>query len=235
MSSAQVPHSILVFYGMLQSEEPAEIPVYIREWERDLQHNFSETQLDHLYCTSYTSSVDTKMQENSFKLLTRWYQIPSGLARIYPFLSDACWRDCGHRGTFLHIWWECPKLRPYWQDRAQIRTILDIDLLDLSLQFLLHVPSILLGYYRKYVLPHLLNAAQWLIPIYLKKTQFPCRAQWITLVNNIMEAEEWMATCKGRHSKFYAVWATWIHYSSGSLAASQPTTPMPVESQGMGV
>lgn len=76
-------------------------PFYIREWERDLQHNFSETQLDHLFRLTHTSSVDTKMQENSFKLLTLSYRVPTRLAKIYSTISKLCCRDCSHLCTFM--------------------------------------------------------------------------------------------------------------------------------------
>lgn len=68
MSKAAIPHSISVLYGMFLENRGK--PIFIREWERDLQHVFTEVQLDHLYRLTHTSSVDTKMQESGFKLLT---------------------------------------------------------------------------------------------------------------------------------------------------------------------
>lgn len=122
---------------------------FIREWERDLQHVFTEPQLDHMYRFTHSSTVDTKMQENSYKVLTRWYRVPSKLSKIYPSLSDACWRECGLRGSFLHIWWECPKLRPFWLDiHAQIKIILDLELPDSPLESLLHFPTTPLSQYH---------------------------------------------------------------------------------------
>lgn len=139
---------------MLLEQGPKGKPIYIREWERDLQHEFTELQLDRLYRLTHSSSVDMKMRENGFKVMTKWYRVPTKLAKIYPTSSDACWRDCGHRGLFLHIWWDCPKLQPYWQDiRTQINLILNIDLPDSPMGFLLHVPTISLSLYRKLVLP----------------------------------------------------------------------------------
>lgn len=49
----------------------------------------------------------------------------------------------------------------------------------------------------------LLNAARQLIPIYWKRAQIPGCSEWICLVNDIMAAEECMATFKGRHDKWY--------------------------------
>lgn len=77
--------------------------------------------------------------------------------------------------------------------------ILDLELPDSLLELLLHFPSIPPRHYRKSVLPHLLNAARQLIPVYWKSAQIPTRKEWIHLVNNIMAAEEWIVTCKGRY------------------------------------
>lgn len=90
------------------------------------------------------------------------------------------------------------------------------------MEHLLHVPNISLSHYHKSVLPHLLNAAKRLIPIYWKKTYIPDGADWIRLVNDIMAAEEWMPKCKGRYDKFDTIWATWIHYTGRALLDSQP-------------
>lgn len=70
MSAKTIPHSISVLYGMLQGLEHKGKPIYIREWERDLQDEFTEIQLDHLYRLTHSSSLDKDMQENVFKLLT---------------------------------------------------------------------------------------------------------------------------------------------------------------------
>lgn len=32
-----------------------------------------------------------------------------------------------------------------------------------------------------------------------------------------MAAEEWLATCKDRHDKFYSFWVTWIYYTGKAL------------------
>lgn len=142
MADLAIPHAISVLYDLLLNMHTGGKPGFIRERERDLQHIFTEPQLEHLYRLTHSSTVDTKMQENSYKILTKWYRVPSKLTKIYPSLSDACWRECGLRGSFLHIWWECPKLRPFWLDiHAQIKIILDLELPDSPLESLLHVPT----------------------------------------------------------------------------------------------
>lgn len=147
--------------------------------------------------------------------MSRWYRVPADLARIYPSVSDQCWRKCGLRGTLLHIWWECPLIQPYLADiRALIREILDLDIPLSPTHFLLHVPQMPISRYIKSVLPHLLNAARRLLPIYWKQPKIPSRADWIQKVNDIRETEHWIATCKGKLERFDYIWGPWKDYIS---------------------
>lgn len=60
-----------------------------------------------------------------------------------------------------------------------------------------------------------------------KKLKFQAMQIWIHLVNDIMAAEERMATCKGMHDTFYIIWATWIPYTARTLPDLQPTNIEP--------
>lgn len=66
--------------------------------------------LTHQYQLTHSSSLDSKMQEINYKILSRWYRVPADLSCIYLY---PCWRGCGHKGTLLHLWWECPVIEPF--------------------------------------------------------------------------------------------------------------------------
>lgn len=93
--------------------------------------------------------------------------------------------------------------------------MLDIDVPDLPIHFLLHVPTIPLSHYKICVLPHLLNTARHLILRFWKNPQVPSRQDWVRLVSSIMEAEECIAKCIDKFEKFYSIWSVWINYSMG--------------------
>lgn len=207
-----IPHLISEMYRLLGTTENPRT-TYIRAWERDLQLDLSTTQLTHLYQLTHSSTMESKTQETNYKILSRWYRVPADLARIYPSVSDQCWRGCGHRGTLLHIWWECPLIKSYWKDiKSSVKEILDLDIPLSPAYFLLHVPSIPIGGYKKSVLPHLLNASRRLVPIYWKQTRVPTKEDWIKKVNDIREAEHWIASCKGKTERFEIIWGPWKDY-----------------------
>lgn len=157
---------------------------YIREWECDLQSEFTEAQLHHLYQLINSSSLDTKTHEKNYKLLTRWYWMATTLTWIYPSASDHCWGGSSQQGTLLHILWECPRIRPFWREiRDRINDILEDDLPLLLVHFLLHVPTVPLTRYRCSVLPHLLNMAKRCLPIHWNRAHIPSREDWIKKSN----------------------------------------------------
>lgn len=212
-----VTHMVSELYKLLGSAAQLPKPIYIRKWERDLGTEFTDVQLSHLYYLTHSSSIDSKVQETNFKIMSRWYRVPEDLARIYPTRSDLCWRGCGHKGTLTHIWWNCPKIVPFWTDiKDQIKVITGIEVPLSPMHFLLHIPPISLKQYKKNILPHLLNVARRLLPIYWRQSKVPTREDWIKGVSAVREAEEWLATCRGSRERFLGIWAPWSEYTTDS-------------------
>lgn len=83
-------------------------PYYIRECENELDSHFPADVIDIVTRLAHTSSVCSQMQEPCFKFLTHWYRV-----QIYPSASAHCWRGCKQRGKFIHIWWDCPRIKPF--------------------------------------------------------------------------------------------------------------------------
>lgn len=98
-----------------QSESP-----FSSNWEKDLQVTFTNQQKDRILYFTHKSSLCSNYQETTYKIMTRWYRTPSVLAKLFPLLSDRCWRCDSHRGTLLHIFWECPSIHPFWRQVLQL-------------------------------------------------------------------------------------------------------------------
>lgn len=71
------PHTISILYQLLDAAKSLSKPYFIRDWENDLQCEFTKEQMQQLYYLTYSSSVESKAQENNYKLLTRWYHVPT--------------------------------------------------------------------------------------------------------------------------------------------------------------
>lgn len=105
---------------------------------------------------------------------------------------------------------------PFWKDvKEQVKEILGLDIPCYPGHFLLYIPPMPLSHYKKSALPHLLNAAKRILPIYWKRVQVPSREEWVGRVNEIREAEDWIATCKGTRDKLANIWSLWLDHVSG--------------------
>lgn len=79
--------------------------------------------LEHWHKTffrSFKGILNISLIEASLKVITRWYLTPSRLSIMYPSVSPLCFRGCNMKGTMIHIWWECPKIRSFWTKIFQI-------------------------------------------------------------------------------------------------------------------
>ncbi|CAH2223731.1 Hypothetical predicted protein [Pelobates cultripes] len=68
----------------------------------------------HNYDTSI-SSVSTMYQETNYRLLSPWYCTPYYLHKVFPTIPKTCWRCVEVEGMVRHIWWDCPRVTPYWE------------------------------------------------------------------------------------------------------------------------
>lgn len=74
----------------------------------------SQERIGRLHFTfTHKSTISCYSQEKNFKILSWWYRDPATLHRIFPS-TPASSRRCGSAsGTYLHVWWECERIRPF--------------------------------------------------------------------------------------------------------------------------
>lgn len=56
------------------------------------------------------------------KIHLRWYLTPNRLAHMKADATNLCWRQCGHIGSQLHMWWSCPITISFWQQVNNLLT-----------------------------------------------------------------------------------------------------------------
>lgn len=87
---------------------------YMEAWERDLQEGWDLEEWHKSISRSFKGIFDTSLVEANLKVTTRWYLVPNRLAAIFPSSSPLCFRDCHILSTMIHVWWECLKIRGFW-------------------------------------------------------------------------------------------------------------------------
>lgn len=83
--------------------EPQEKATYMTTWENDVGFEWDlDTWHSHV-ASAFKGILNVSLTEADLKIMTRWYLVPTRLAKFYPQSSPTCFRGCGHLGTLLHI------------------------------------------------------------------------------------------------------------------------------------
>lgn len=187
----------------------------LEKWAEEMRTEISPTMALCIWHWVHRSSVSGKIQEGGYKLVTRWYRTPQRLHRIFPSVSDRCWRCEREEGSLYHIFWTCPLIRPFWRKVWEIAQHLWGNNLELEpLLFLFHYSSIPRARYGRSVLVHLINAARVCIPTQWRERSPPTIGQWVRRINWTMRMEELSAYQRGKIEKFNQTWATWRAFQS---------------------
>lgn len=103
---------ILNIYRLLISPSDDGSVGPIGSWEMELNQVLPEAMKIEVLDYVHSTSMDTK--EMNYKLLVKWYYVPSKIHKMNPHISPLCWRECGEVGTHAHIWWQCHLIQSYW-------------------------------------------------------------------------------------------------------------------------
>lgn len=51
----------------------------------------------------------------NWKVNIRFFKTPFIISKFDKTKTNLCWRGCGQIGDHTHIFWDCPKLKVYWE------------------------------------------------------------------------------------------------------------------------
>lgn len=221
-----VERPISHFYQILQTQNSAEDPAFLYNWEKELQKELSPTQKSTILIMSHISSSATNTAEVNYKLLTRWHYTPALLHKYFPHIPPLCWRGCGEHATHAHIWWSCPLIRPFWLTILHwIKEIQGYEVPNDPFVVLLHCTGKSVGSYRKSITPHLLNAAKALIPRFWKQKNIPTLRQWLMEVDRIYYMEDLTLSLRNKSDYVRKIWSCWFAFKYTSAFAEIMSDP----------
>lgn len=183
---------------------------YMTKWEKILGEEIPITQWQIIWAQTAKSSICSLYKENSYKILLLWYMTPDVLHAIFPNSSDRCWRCQGARGTFLHIYWSCPLLTPYWSTVQQLLArLLDTQVQASPKFFLLGLSPLKLPTPYKKLVRHILTAARCLIALHWKRSTPPSAEDLYARIKNVEVMERMTARIQDRLEAHNRVWKLW--------------------------
>uniref|UniRef100_A0A670IA38 Reverse transcriptase zinc-binding domain-containing protein n=1 Tax=Podarcis muralis TaxID=64176 RepID=A0A670IA38_PODMU len=83
-------------------------------WARDIGHNIYAEEWEKLWKTHLKFTACVSLKENLMKMFYRWYLTPVKLAKMYG-TCNKCWKCREREGSFFHMWWECQKVKEFWE------------------------------------------------------------------------------------------------------------------------
>lgn len=106
-------HTLSLIYKMILDHTTDTLPKYTAVWSEELRRELTEAEWSKAFVFTHKSSISSYIQEKNYKLVSRWYRVPTNLKTMFPSASDICWRCNVEKGTYKHIWWECELIRPF--------------------------------------------------------------------------------------------------------------------------
>ena len=104
-------------YQILTEAELQGKPYFIEKWEKEINKKFEDQQVERIIASVHNTATDMNTIEINYKCISRCHRTPEEIHR-YRYSKDKtplCWSECGQIGT-THIWWDCPKIKEYWQE-----------------------------------------------------------------------------------------------------------------------
>lgn len=109
---------------------------------------------------------------------------PVKVSKFLPDKSPNCWRGCLTPGTMAHLWWECPKIKIFWQEVIRLIEVITGNAIPLNPWVcLFHGSEGAKSWYKTLLIPVLLNSAKSVIPKKWQEADAPRTRDWISRVN----------------------------------------------------
>lgn len=99
---------ILSLYQQLNVNLDNSPPSYTNKWAQDLERTLEITDWSNIWMANKSSSPNILALDTSYKVLARWYLVPTRIAKYVPSYLGLCFQGCSDLGTHLHVWWQCP-------------------------------------------------------------------------------------------------------------------------------
>lgn len=109
-NAQQVSHPLSAF-----QEKTKALPWFARMWNNALGLELSEGDWIKNINATHNLTGDNQAQEKNYKIISRWYRCPADTGRYVPLGADVCWRCQLEKGDLLHLWWECPLVKAFWE------------------------------------------------------------------------------------------------------------------------
>ena len=209
------PHArkvISTLYLLLLSNSSNNKIPYVHKWEEDLGEELSSEEWGQIWNNTKTMSINVLAAETNFKVLSRWYLVPSRVAKFSSNYSELCFRDCANRGTYFHTWWLCPIVQKFWSEIFKIINVLTNKTIPMDPKTaLLNLKPVNVPHVHFTLTNQLLTAAKQTIAKAWKSPNLHLN-EVINRMNVAMVYAKMSAIEADTITRFESVWKPWLDY-----------------------
>lgn len=115
VKSTSLKGRISVIYVALLDHYSSSLTPLRNIWQKDMGRAFDEDQWNTICQNVFSSLSCNKITEQNYKFMHRMYLTPLRLSKMFPNSSPRCHRCKTCKGSIMHVFWECRKLKHFWK------------------------------------------------------------------------------------------------------------------------
>uniref|UniRef100_A0A670IZE6 Reverse transcriptase domain-containing protein n=1 Tax=Podarcis muralis TaxID=64176 RepID=A0A670IZE6_PODMU len=202
-------YNLLLGWNLID-EEVKSVAIH---WARDIGHNIYAEEWEKLWKIHLKFTACVTLKENLMKMFYRWYLTPVKLAKMYG-ICNKCWKCREREGSFYHMWWECQKVKEFWEGvYNELKKILRYTFVKKPEAFLLGMIGREIRKKDHRFFQYATSAARILIAQNWKSENLPTIEEWRAKLLDYAEMDK--MTGKIRYSKdqrFIEEWENFTNY-----------------------
>lgn len=206
-------------YKCLQLNMSGSDPGIKEKWELEMNIIFEDQIWEQICESGHKLTSSPTWKEFNWKLNVRYFKTPFIISKFDKTKTNLCWRQCGHIGDHTHVFWDCPKLKFYWEGvRSELAHIFQIYIPWDPLIFVFGaLPLNFLNKDEMYLLKVLVLVAKKMITISWYNPLPPTISQWKERIRQVYIMEKITAKLNLTLDLFMKRWNPVITYMDSSL------------------
>uniref|UniRef100_A0A670I9Y7 Reverse transcriptase domain-containing protein n=1 Tax=Podarcis muralis TaxID=64176 RepID=A0A670I9Y7_PODMU len=193
-----------------------EVKSVMIRWAKDVGHSIQYEDWERLWRDGLNFTACTAIKENVMKMFYRWHLTPMKLSKMYK-VDNKCWRCKDAEGSFYHMWWECGRVKQFWEKvYTELKKILKYTFIKKPEIFLLGILRQEIKKEDCRLVYYAVTAARVLIAQRWKQQETPTVEEWRSKLSEYAELDK--LTGKIRYIKdqvFIKDWGKYVDYLEG--------------------
>ena len=183
-------------------------------WEKDLNVVIDQETWTTICAKVNLSSLSPRILEHNYKFIFKTYLTPVCLNKMSSDYSPLCNRCKLALGTYPHMFWFCPKIKPFWQlIHNQIEKILKVKLRKSPLLYLLGAdPNVIMSSAHRKLFDLFRFVAKKCILILWKTDDTPSEHMWMAQIMSLLPLERLKYETQNKADVFLEIWTPILDY-----------------------